>query len=66
MPFQVHTVMQQPEHINHFLPLNVADTEHKEVSALAPISSHMERMDIVANFGALLHPDDSGAGIQRF
>ncbi len=61
MPFQVHAVMQQPEYINHIAPLNTADAEHDKMSTLAPVPSNMERMDMVADFGPFLDPDDVGA-----
>ncbi len=62
MSLQVHAVMQQSEHINHIAPLDTANAEHDEVSALAPVSSNMERIDVVADFVALLDPDYRGAG----
>ena len=58
--------MQQPEDINHIYSLNAADAEHDKVSALAPVSIHMERLGIVADFGERLDPDGSGTGIQSF
>lgn len=62
MPFQIHAVMQQAEHINDIASVNAAGAEHDEMSALAPASSDMERMDIVADFRVFLHPNDGGAG----
>jgi hypothetical protein len=66
VPFQVHAVVQQPEHVNHIAPVNAADAEHDEVSALAPVLRDMECPDIVADFRPLLDPHDGGAGAQGF
>ena len=62
MPFQIHAVMQQSEHINDIALLTAAAAEHDEMSALAPASSDLVRMDIVADFRVFLHPNDGGAG----
>lgn len=61
MSLQFHAVMEQSKYINHVAPLNATDAEHDKVSALAPISRHMECPDIVADFRPLLDPDDRGA-----
>lgn len=58
MPLQVHTVMQKPQNINHLAILSTGDSEHDEMSPLAPIPRNMKRPDVATDFGALLYPDD--------
>ena len=66
MSLQVHAVMEQSEHIDQVCTLTAGHAEHDDVSALAPIARHMERMYVVAYFRAPLDPNDRRAGIQCF
>jgi len=58
MPLQVHTVMQQPQNVDHLAVLSAGDSEHNEMSPLATIPRDMKRPDVATDFGALLDPND--------
>ena len=58
MPLQVHAVMQQPQNVDHLVILSAGDSEHNEMSPLAPVPRNMKRPDVATDFRPLLDSDD--------
>ena len=62
MPFQIHAVMQQPQNVDHLVIVSAGDSEHDEMSPLAPVPRNMKRPDGATDFRPLLDTGDWRAG----
>lgn len=58
VPLQIHAVVQQPQHFDHFAMLSIRDAEQNEMACFASISCGMESTNLRADFRPPFHTNE--------
>lgn len=62
--FQIHAVMEEPQHLDGVLSLAISGPKHNEVAALATLAGDMKSPDTRGDVGALFSVDAGWASSQ--